>query len=97
MTEVSDREKEEFNIRQALTACGYPEWTVNKVKQQNSKPKSKPPTRKKPDSDKRKSLVVVPYGARFIGACDKSFKKTWLLYCAKTPQDATQFVSSSEG
>ena len=61
MTEVSDREKEELNIRQALTACGYPEWTVNKVKQQRSKPKSKPPTRKKPDSDKSKGLVVVPY------------------------------------
>ena len=29
-----DRKKEELNIRQALsTACGYPEWTVNKVKQ----------------------------------------------------------------
>ena len=44
VTEVSDREKEELNIRQVLTACGYPEWTVNKVKQQRSKPKSKPRT-----------------------------------------------------
>ena len=61
MTEVSDREKEELNSRQALTVCGYPEWTLNKVKQQRSQPKSKAPTRKKPDSDKSKGLVVIPY------------------------------------
>ena len=41
VTEVEDKEKEEQNIRQALAACGYPEWTVNKVKKDRSRPKQK--------------------------------------------------------
>ena len=75
VTEVIDREIEELNIRQALTACGYPESTVNKVKQQRSKPKSKPPTRKKPDSDKPKGLVVVPYVQGLSERVTRVFKK----------------------
>ena len=85
VTEVSDREKEELNIRQAFTACGYPdpEWTVNKVKQQRSQPKSKPPTRKKNDSGKSKGLVVVPYVQGLSKRVTRVSKKTWFLYSVK--------------
>ena len=58
------KEKEEQNIRQALAACGYPEWTVNKVKKERSRPKQKPPAKKQSYGAKSKGLVVVPYVQR---------------------------------
>ena len=64
-----------IDVMQLCTACGYPERTVNKVKQQRSKPKSKPPTRKKPDSDKPKGLVVVPYVLGLSERVTRVFKK----------------------
>ena len=60
VTEVEDKEKEEQNIRQAIAACGYPEWT-NNVKKDRSRPKQKPPAKKQSNGEKSKGLVVLPY------------------------------------
>ena len=74
-TEVEDKEKEEQNICQALAACGYPEWTVNKVKKDRSQPKQKPPAKKQSDGEKSKGLVVVPYVQGLSEHVTRVFKK----------------------
>ena len=42
MTEEDDKVEEENNITQSIAQCGYPKWTIDKVKWQNdqSKPKT---------------------------------------------------------
>ena len=62
VTEVEDKEKEEENKHQALAACDYPEWIVNKVKKDRSQPKQRSPAKKQSDGERSKGLVVVPPG-----------------------------------
>ena len=38
VTEEEDRKLEEEHVRKALSVCGYPEWTINKVKKDRSRP-----------------------------------------------------------
>ena len=33
MTEEDDRNKEEEHVAKALSKCGYPPWTISRVKQ----------------------------------------------------------------
>ena len=33
MTEEDDRKKEEEHVAKALSKCGYPPWTIDRVKQ----------------------------------------------------------------
>ena len=47
VAEEEDRKLEEDHIRKALSVCGYPEWTINKVKKDRSRPKPNPATSKK--------------------------------------------------
>ena len=42
VAEEEDRKLEEDHIRTALSVCGYPEWTINKVKKDRSRPKPNP-------------------------------------------------------
>ena len=95
VTEVIDREKEEFHICPALAACGYLEWTANNVKQQRSQPKSKPPTKNKLDSEKSKGLAVLPYVQCYQSVWREFSKKSRLLQDVKTSQNSAQFVTSS--
>ena len=41
MTETGDRQKEEEHIVGALTKCGYPRWSFEKVKTQIEKKKER--------------------------------------------------------
>ena len=64
VTEEEDRKVEEDKIRKALKQCGYPEWTVNKVKTDkvNKQAKAKPkPRKEKNKATTRRTLVTVPY------------------------------------
>ncbi|XP_072019409.1 uncharacterized protein [Amphiura filiformis] len=61
VTEDEDKEREDDHIKGALQKCGYPDWSIKKVKDQMAKPKSKKERKKKDDSNKSKGLVVVPY------------------------------------
>ena len=59
VTEKIDKQQQEERIKHALSQCGYPGWTISKVKQQmNNKTKNKG---KKKDTDKAKSngMVVI--------------------------------------
>ena len=52
-----DKKVEEDNIRQALAQCGYPEWTVNKVKKVKEHPRMAKKKAQNKNQDKSKSLV----------------------------------------
>ena len=62
VTEEEDRKLEEDHIRKALSVCCYPEWTINKVKKDRSRPKPNPATSKNSTkTEKSKGLAVIPY------------------------------------
>ncbi|XP_072033115.1 uncharacterized protein [Amphiura filiformis] len=65
VTEEEDKIKEEAHIRQALAKCGYPKWTIDRVKKQmEEKQQRKTKKNKSTTSDqKSKGLVVIPYVA----------------------------------
>ncbi|XP_072018360.1 uncharacterized protein [Amphiura filiformis] len=60
ITEDKDKEEEEENIKKALHTCGYPPWTIDRVKTQMGTPKEKK-NNKKDDNSKSRGLVVIPY------------------------------------
>ncbi|XP_072016570.1 uncharacterized protein [Amphiura filiformis] len=74
VTETEDQRKEELHIKQALARCGYPEWSINKVKadKENPKPKVKPP---KDSRERSKGLVVIPYVEGLSERVSRIFKK----------------------
>ena len=55
--EEEDRKLEEEYIRKALSECGYPEWTINKVKKDRSTSAASNNATK---TDKSKGLAVIP-------------------------------------
>ena len=62
VTEEEDRKLEEDHIRKALSFCGYPDWTIDKVKKDRTK--SKPTSAASTNvtkTDKSKGLAVIPY------------------------------------
>ena len=62
VTEEEDRKVEEDKIRKALKQCGYPEWTVDKVKTDKVSKQGKPkPRKEKNKATTRRTLVTVPY------------------------------------
>ncbi|XP_072018334.1 uncharacterized protein [Amphiura filiformis] len=64
ITEEDDKIAEENHIRKALAGCGYPNWTIDKVKSQRAnKVKNKPNKKDKSNTDKSKGSIVIPYVA----------------------------------
>ncbi|XP_072051605.1 uncharacterized protein [Amphiura filiformis] len=61
VTEDQDKAEEEKHIKDALQKCGYPAWSVKKVKNQMAKPKPMKERTKKSEATKSKGLVVIPY------------------------------------
>jgi len=66
---------EEENIRGALSRCGYPDWTVEKVKKDRATPKTKHNSKQKCDAEKTKGMVVVPYVQGLTERVSRVFKK----------------------
>ena len=52
---------EEEKIKTALGHCGYPKWTMDKVKQQMATKSKKKDVTKKNTEEKAKGMVVIPY------------------------------------
>ena len=59
VTEIEDRKQEDLHVEEALQACGYPKWTLNKVRRQIESKRDKK-TRKQRDSSQR-PVVVIPH------------------------------------
>ena len=60
ITEDQDKVNEEKHIKQALTYCGYPKWTIDKVKR-STKNKKTQTTKRDKNKEKSRGLVVIPY------------------------------------
>ena len=84
ITDESDKIKEEEHIRQALARCGYPAWTVDKVKQDMEKKEEKKKQKSKKKDEKSKSKVgywsilrISRIGKkRYVNVCTASHVKT---------------------
>ena len=63
VTEEQDRQAEEAHIQEALSRCGYPEWTMKRVKldMEVQKEKAKKKKKPKPKSVDHKTSVAIPY------------------------------------
>jgi len=62
VTEEQDLQAEEAHRQEALSWCGYPEWTIKRVKSgmEVQKEKSKKKKKPRPKSVDHKTLVVIP-------------------------------------
>ena len=61
VTEENDRKKEE-HVAKALSKCGYPPWTIDRIKQDIMEKSLKDETKKvKTTRGNYKGMVVVPY------------------------------------
>ena len=74
VTEEEDKVEEENTITQSLVQCGYPKWTIDKVKRQKNQPKTQR-QKTKTGKDKSKGLVVVPYVEGVSERISRVFKK----------------------
>ena len=62
VTEEDDRKKEEEHVAKALSKCGCPPWTIDRVKQEIMEKSLKDEAKKaKNTRDNQKGMVVVPY------------------------------------
>ncbi len=52
---------EEVKIRNALKECGYPKWSMDRVKQQMIARKKQPAKQKKDGDGPSRGLVIIPY------------------------------------
>ncbi|WAR29712.1 hypothetical protein MAR_003280 [Mya arenaria] len=79
VTETEDRDKEEEHVKQALGQCGYPDWTIKRVKTEILKRKNENKDKKKvkhTDRDnKSKGMVVIPYVKGLSEAVSRVFNK----------------------
>ena len=73
VTEENDRVNEEKHIATALRGCGYPQWALDRVKQQmkdKTQKQSKPRT---DNTNKTYGMVVIPY----VEGLSEKFKRIY--------------------
>ena len=89
-TVVTDPEavsQEKQYIADALSKCGYPKWSIDKV----SKPKCDKPSDKNASSTS-KGLVVLPYVKGLAEALKRNFNKHGIKVCFKPTRTLRQFL-----
>ncbi|XP_072039550.1 uncharacterized protein [Amphiura filiformis] len=75
VTEEEDKQQEEEHIKHALNQCGYPNWTIEKVKHQiRDKTKAKKKVKDK-NTQRSKGMVVIPYVQGVSERLQRVFKK----------------------
>ena len=61
ITDQHDREEEENHISQALKACNYPSWAINKGKREVQRSNNKEEKKKKGSRPENLGIVTLPY------------------------------------
>ncbi|XP_071956011.1 uncharacterized protein [Antedon mediterranea] len=75
VTEEADKKEEEVKIRNALRKCGYPKWTLDRVKQQIKNKQPKQRNKNKESETPSKGMVVLPYVEGVAEQAQRIFKK----------------------
>ena len=78
VTEEDDRLIEEERVRAALRTCGYPEWAMNKVKEQmanKNQVKAAKKAKPMPKEKQSKGMVVIPYVNGLSERIQRVYKK----------------------
>ncbi|XP_072014851.1 uncharacterized protein [Amphiura filiformis] len=79
VTETEDRTQEEERVRAALKTCGYPDWAMDRVKNQmHNKNKDADKSRSKKSKtteEKSKGMVVIPYVSGLSERIQRVLKK----------------------
>jgi len=73
VTEEEDRQKEELHIRAALSACGYPEWSMKLAKEQLHSTTNK--KAKKSEEHKFSTQIVIPYVKGLSESLSRTFSR----------------------
>ena len=88
ISEESDKEEERDHIKQALRACGYPDWAfkkdLRKVQKRN-------PSKKKNKNSQKKGLVVIPYVEGISERIERTLKK-YNVSTAMRPQSTLRNI-----
>lgn len=61
ITDTQDREEEEKHIKQALKACQYPAWAINKGQREAQGNKKEDTRKKKGSKSENLGMVILPY------------------------------------
>ena len=75
VTEDEDKRHEEETIKKALSMCGYPSWTFDKVKTTMQNKQQKASKKKKDTSQKSRGMAVIPYVQGVAEKVSRAFKK----------------------
>ncbi len=84
VTEEEDKKEERCTIMEALETCGYPRWTVMKVKEDlKKKDQKKKGNTKKENHQKNKGMVVLPYVSGVSEKMARIYKKRGIITAMK--------------
>lgn len=61
ITDTQDRQEEENHIKQALKACQYPAWAINKGKREAQRNNKEETKKKKSSKSENLGMVTLPY------------------------------------
>jgi len=93
VTEEDDRKKEEKHVAKALSKCGYPPWTINRVKQDIMEKSLKDETKKaKNTRGNHKGMVVVPYVKELSEAFARILKSHGIAIANRPHRTLRSFV-----
>ena len=105
-TRDEDKIKEEEHIQGALAKCGYPKWTIERVKKQRAQSKEDKSRLKDKSTDKSAGLVGLPYVAGLSESFARILKRhgiasymkpvNTLRQCLVHPKD-TRPITDTEG
>ena len=97
MTEEDDRKKEEEHVAKALSKCGYPPWTIDRVKQDIVVTYLKDEAKKaKNTRGNHKGMVVVPYVKGLSEAFAKILKSHGIATANRPRRMLRNFVVHSK-
>ena len=94
VSEQEDQVKEEEHSRQALARCGYPKWTIDKVKKQMEEKQQQKVTQKRTSRQKDKESkgnVVIPY----VEGLSERYARVMKKHVYLTP--VSRVISSPQG
>ena len=74
VSEDEDKLQEEVTIKKALSMCGYPKWTFDKVRKRMENKQQTAP-KQKDTTQKSRGMVVIPYVQGLTERSSRVFKK----------------------